>query len=114
MVDLDELLPRARSPRDYLDLVGDPRTDQTVLRALAASPYPFVRTAVASHRLADATTLAAISTVDLHEWDQQHLLAALARHPNADRVLLVRVLAETVALLQQPALAWRAALPGCR
>ena len=102
MVDLDELLPRSRSPRDYLDLVTDPRIDQDVLRVLAASPYSFVRQAVAGHPLADAQTLAALMTEDLDGWDRNHLLATIARHPNADRTVLLRVLRETLALLRQP------------
>jgi hypothetical protein len=62
---IDELLPRARTPADYLNLVTDPRLDQAGLRTLAASPYPFVRRAVAKCPRADATTLAAVVTDDL-------------------------------------------------
>jgi hypothetical protein len=65
VVDINELLPGSRSPRDYLNLVTDTRADQAVLRALAASPYSFVREAVAEHPHADAQTLAAVPTEDL-------------------------------------------------
>jgi hypothetical protein len=102
VVEINELLPRSRSPRDYLDLITDPRIDPDVLRLLAASPYSFVRQAVAGHPLADARTLAALSTEDLDRWDRNQLLATIARHPNADRVVLLRVLRETLVLLQQP------------
>ena len=101
MVNINELLPRSRSPRDYLDLVTDPRTDQDVLRVLATSPYSFVRQAVAEHPLADARTLASLPTDDLDRWDRYHLLATIARHPNTDRMVLCQVLRDTLALLQQ-------------
>jgi hypothetical protein len=39
VVDIDELLPRSRTPRDYLNLVTDPRADQEVLRALAVPAW---------------------------------------------------------------------------
>jgi len=78
VVDINELLPRARSPRDYLNLFTDPRVDQEVLRALAASPYSFVRKAVAEHQLADAQTLAALLPAeDLDRWDRCCLLATI-------------------------------------
>ncbi|BCB88702.1 hypothetical protein [Phytohabitans suffuscus] len=103
MVDIDELLPRSRSPRDYLNLVADPRADQEVLRALAAGPYSFVRKVVAQHLLADAQTLAVpLPTEDLDRWDRCHVLASIACHPNADRTVLRRVLRETLALLREP------------
>ncbi|MEU6074112.1 hypothetical protein [Micromonospora sp. NPDC047074] len=102
MVDISKLLPRSRSPRDYLDLIADPRVDREVLCTLAASPYSFVRMAVAEHPLADAHTLATLSTEDLGGWDRRCLLATIARHPNADRMVLLRVLGETRALLRQP------------
>ncbi|MFD0746093.1 hypothetical protein ACFQ1L_32785 [Phytohabitans flavus] len=103
MADIDELLPRARSPRDYLNLVTDPRVDQEVLRGLAASPYPFVRKAVAAHPLADAQILTALlRTEDLDRWDRCYLLATVAHHPNADRTVLLRVVRQTLALLRQP------------
>jgi hypothetical protein len=102
VVDIDELLPGSRSPRDYLNLVTDPRADQAVLRTLAASPYSFVRKAVAEHPHADAQTLAALPTEDLSRWSRNHLLVTIARHPNADRTVLLRVLGETRMLLKQP------------
>lgn len=50
MAGIDDLLPRERTPADYLRLVGDPRLGQEGLRTLAASPYSFVREAVARCR----------------------------------------------------------------
>lgn len=102
VADIDELLPRSRSPRDYLDLVADPRIGQAVLRALATSPYSFVRQAVAEHPLAEAGTLSALPTDDLDRWDRNRLVATIAQHPNADRAVLLGVLAETLMLLRLP------------
>jgi hypothetical protein len=62
VVDINEWLPRSRSPRDYLDLLTHPGIGQEVLATLAASTYSFVRRAVADHPLADARTLAALRT----------------------------------------------------
>jgi hypothetical protein len=102
VVDIENLLPHSRTPRDYLDLVTDPRIDQEGLRALASSPYPFVRRAVADHRQTDAATLAELLASALSRWEQNYLLKAVAGHPHADRAVLLRVLQETTALLNQP------------
>lgn len=58
MVNLDDLLPRPRTPRDYLDLAADPSIGREVLLALADSEYPFVQIAVAEHPCSDAAVLA--------------------------------------------------------
>ncbi|MEU4621742.1 hypothetical protein AB0G04_17430 [Actinoplanes sp. NPDC023801] len=102
MATFDDLLPPARSPADYLALVGDPRAGQDILRLLAASPYNFVRSAVADSPRADAATLATIRVDDLNCWTRNHILAATARHPNADRSTLLRVLRETRSSLNRP------------
>lgn len=57
VVDIEALLPHACTPRDYLDLVSDPRIDQDGLHTLARSPYSFVRLAVAKDRRANPATL---------------------------------------------------------
>lgn len=69
---------------------------------LARSPYSFVRNAVAKSPRADATTLAAISLEGLDTWTRNSVLAAIARHRNADRAVLLTVLEETRSLLNQP------------
>jgi hypothetical protein len=99
---IDELLPRARTPVDYLNVVTDPRLDQAGLRALGASPYPFVRHAVPTCPRADPATLAAVVTDDLNRWTRNSILAAIARHPNADRPVLLTILHRTRALLDRP------------
>ena len=102
MAGLDDLLPRARTPVDYLNVVTDPRLDQDGLRALATSPYPFVRHAVAACPRSDAATLAAVVTEDLDRWTRNSVLAAIAGHPNADRSVLLTILDRTRVLLGRP------------
>jgi hypothetical protein len=98
---IDDLLPRARTPADYRNLVTDPRLGQEGLRTLASSPYPFVRYAVATCPRADSRTLAAVLTDDLDRWTHYSVLAAIARHPNADRPVLLTILSRTRDLLSQ-------------
>lgn len=74
MVSIEDLLPRSRTPRDYLDLVTDPRIDQEELRALASSPYPFVRRAVAEESRTDAAALAILVSSEPDLWDRNYLL----------------------------------------
>lgn len=102
VVGVEDLLPRSRTPRDYLDLVADPRIDREGLRALASSPYSFVRRAIAENLQADAATLAELLTSEPGRWDRNYLLATIAGHPHADRAVLLQVLRETVSLLNQP------------
>ncbi|XVV13072.1 hypothetical protein ACQP2X_01570 [Actinoplanes sp. CA-131856] len=102
MVDIYELLPRERTPVDYRDLVDDPRIDQEGLRQLGRNPFSFVRSAVARSPRADATTLAAVSLDGLDRWTRNSILLATARHHNADRSTLLKVLRDVRALLNQP------------
>lgn len=102
MADLDDLLPRERTPRHCRDLAGDPRADQAVLRTPAVSPYPFVRAAVAGNPRAEARTPAAIPLDDLSDYARNGLLRTVAEHENADRALLLDVLARAVRLLNAP------------
>ncbi|MFI7493087.1 hypothetical protein ACIBXA_32435 [Micromonospora echinaurantiaca] len=100
-MDIDALLPRARAPRDYLDLVADPRIDQNGLHALARSPYSFVRLAVAKDIRTSAATLTELLAGEFDQWDRNHLLRVIAQHPQADRGVLLTVLQETEVLLRQ-------------
>lgn len=88
------MLPRSRTPRDYLDLVTDPRIDAAGLRVLAQSPYTFVRLAVAKEARADVAALDELLSGDFSQWDRNHLLWLVAQHPQADRGVLLRVLQE--------------------
>ncbi|MCT2279062.1 hypothetical protein M3G91_15700 [Micromonospora chalcea] len=98
-MDIDALLPRARTPRDYLDVVTDPRIDQDGLHALAQSPYSFVRLAVAMDIRTSTATLVELLAGKFDHWDRNHLLQLVAQHPQADRGVLLKVLQETEVLL---------------
>jgi hypothetical protein len=99
--DIEALLPRSRTPRDYLDLVADPRVDAAGMRALARSPYSFVRLAVARDVRTDATTLHELLAGQFSLWDRSCLLRLVAQHPGADRGVLLEVLEEIAAHLGQ-------------
>ncbi|MER5332058.1 hypothetical protein [Micromonospora sp. NPDC002717] len=102
MPDIDTLLPHVRTPRDYLDLVSDPRIDQDGLHTLARSPYSFVRLAVAKDIRTGAATLTELLGGEFDRWDRHHLLRLVAQHPHADRGVLLKVLQEIEVLLRQP------------
>ncbi len=99
MVDIETLLPKARTAQDYLDLVADPRVDEAGLQPLARSPYSFVRLAVAKDPRANTATLAELLTSDLTGWNRNHLLALVAMHPRADRAVLLAALDMVAAAL---------------
>lgn len=102
MADIDRLLPCPRTPRDYLDLVTDPRVDQDGLHALAHCPYSFVRLAVAKDIRTSTTTLAEMLAGEFDQWERNNFLRLVAQHAHADRGVLLRVLRETEVLLRQP------------
>lgn len=100
-MDIEALLPRARTPRDYLDLVTDPRVDQDGLHTLARSPYSFVRLAIAKDIRTSPATLTELLLGEFDQWDRNYLLRLVAQHPQADRVVLLKVLHATEVLLRQ-------------
>ncbi|MGB2570309.1 hypothetical protein ACPFP2_17915 [Micromonospora citrea] len=100
-MDIEALLPRPRSPRDYLALATDPRVDVDGLQALAGNPYSFVRLAVASNVRTDAATLTGLLAGEFSRWERNHLLRVVAGHPQADRAVLLDVLNEVASLLAQ-------------
>lgn len=102
MTNIDGLLPHARTPKDYLELVADPRTDQAALGVLARSTYSFVRLAVARDARTSAATLTDLLAGDFTRWDRNHLLRLVAQNPQADRRALLAVLRKTADLLSQP------------
>ncbi|BCJ39036.1 hypothetical protein Athai_65390 [Actinocatenispora thailandica] len=101
-MDIEELLPHTRTPRDYLDLVADPRLDRDALRVLARSPYSFVRRAVAQDPRTDAVALTELLVGEFDTWEHNCLLRLVAQHPRADRAVLLTVLTDTADLLNQP------------
>jgi len=104
-MDIDDLLPRSRTPADYLRVVDDPRLGEAALHGLAASPLPFMRLAVAGQARASAATLLRVLAGDFDRWDRDRLLFVVAGHPRADRAVLLVVLAEVSTMLRKPQ--WR-------
>ncbi|MER7330767.1 MULTISPECIES: hypothetical protein [unclassified Micromonospora] len=100
-MDIDALLPRARTPQDYLNLVADPRIDQDGLHILARSPYSFVRLAVAKDIRTGPATLIGLLAGEFDQWDRNQLLRLVAQHPQAGREVLLKVLQETEVLLRR-------------
>ncbi|SBT45725.1 hypothetical protein [Micromonospora auratinigra] len=100
-MDIDALLPRTRTPRDYLDLVADPRIDEDGLHRLARGPHPFVRLAVAEDSRTRTATLTELLAGEFGPWDRNRLLRLVAQHPRADRAVLLRVVAQVEALLRR-------------
>ena len=75
-------------PKDYLDLARSSDATVDELRSLAASPYSFVLQAVAEHPNTPTDALGGLLPADPSTWNDYSLLAAVARHPNADGPLL--------------------------
>jgi hypothetical protein len=70
---------RARAVMNY-------PTSKEVLHKLASDPHPYVRQAVASHRLTGAHTLEA-----LHHDTDDNVLRSVAKHPNAPEHVLLKL-----------------------
>lgn len=81
-----------RTPAQYRDLAADPGTDDAVLRALAGCPYPFVREALAANPRTPPDVLARLCGQRSSTWNDNRLLLLVARHPHADRAVLLEVL----------------------
>ena len=99
-MDLDDLLPAARSPADYMRVVDDPRLNYSGLGVLAGSPYSFVRLAVARHQQARAAHLLRLLDGEYTDWDYNAVLLLVARHVGADRPVLLAVLGRAAELLR--------------
>jgi hypothetical protein len=93
-VDIEATMRALHSPVDYRDLASSPHTSDPVLRALADCPYPFVWAALAANPRTPADVLARLSEQHSSTWNDNRLLLLLARHPNADRNVLLKVLGE--------------------
>lgn len=83
-----------RTPADYRDAASDPDADAETLCDLARCPYPFVWQALASNPSAPARVLRELCAKGDSAWNDNRLLRLIAEHPNADRVVLLEVLAE--------------------
>lgn len=95
----DEVPRRFHTPADYRDAARDPDTDVQTLCYLARCPYPFVWQALASNPRTPAHVLDGLCTQRDSAWNDGRLLRLLAEHPNSDREVLLKVLAELEARL---------------
>jgi hypothetical protein len=86
-------------PGAYRDLASNPETNDAVLRALADCPYPFVWHALAANPRTPADVLTHLCMKRDSTWNDNRLLLLVARHPRADRDVLLAVLGQLKALL---------------
>jgi hypothetical protein len=109
-VDVDDLVPAARSPADYLRVVDDPRLSDSGLGELAGSPYSFVRLAVARQQRTSAAHLLRLLDGEYTGRGYNALLLLVAHHARADRRVLLVVLARAAELLRAGARPYAAVL----
>lgn len=96
-------LLRLHTPADYRDAATDPDADVETLRELARCPYPFVWQALASNPSTPACVLRELCSKGDSAWNDNRFLRLIAEHPNADREVLLKVLAELEVRLQSSA-----------
>ncbi|MEV0401773.1 hypothetical protein [Actinoallomurus sp. NPDC050550] len=99
----DDALPAFHTPADQRDVAADPDAGEGVLRHLTDSPYPFVWQALAANPRTPADVLARLCAKTDSAWNDGRLLSLLAGHRNADRPVLLLVLAEVAARLETSA-----------
>jgi hypothetical protein len=93
-------LLRLHTPADYRDAASDPDADVDTLGDLARCPYPFVWQRLASNPSTPARVLCELCSKGDSVWNDNRLLRLIAEHPNADRAVLLNVLAEPEVRLQ--------------
>jgi hypothetical protein len=96
-------LLRLHTPADYRDAASDPDADVGTLCNLARCSYPFVWQALASNPSTPARVLRELCSNGDSAWNDNRLLRLIAEHPNADREVLLKVLAELEVRLQSSA-----------
>lgn len=98
-VDVEATIRGLHEPGAYRDLASNPETSEAVLRALADCPYSFVWRALAANPRTSADILTHLCMKRDSTWNDNHLLLLVARHPRADRDVLLAVLAQLKVLL---------------
>jgi hypothetical protein len=98
-VNVEATVPGLHEPGAYRDLASNPEASDAVLRALADCPYPFVWHALAANPRTPGDVLTHLCMKRDSTWNDNHLLLLLARHPRADRDVLLAVLGQLKALL---------------
>ena len=91
-MDIEQPPQSLHTPADYLRAASDPGAGEDMLRRLAQSPYPFVWQALASNPHTPTGTLNELRSRHDSTWNDNRLLALIARHHNADRTVLLSVL----------------------
>jgi hypothetical protein len=98
-MDVEATMRRLHTPADYRDLARNPDTSDALLSALAACPYAFVWQALAANPRTSADVLTRLCTQRSSTWNDNRLLSLIARHPHADRGVLLEVLGQLKARL---------------
>ncbi|MFD4791166.1 hypothetical protein ACFWN1_29810 [Streptomyces sp. NPDC058459] len=97
------------TPADYLELART-ESDSAVLHGLARCPYPFVWQALAVNPATGPGTLLELSAAQDRAWNDNRLLCLLAKHPSADRTVLLAVRDAVAAKLAKGARPYAAVL----
>ncbi|MFE7504381.1 hypothetical protein [Promicromonospora sp. NPDC057488] len=88
-----------REPGQYRDRALAPTTTPDEMRELAGCPYPFVWQALATRPDVPADVLEALMHRSDTDWNNNRLLALIARHEQANRPVLLSVLEHVQRLL---------------
>lgn len=99
------------SPADYQRWAQDPDISEDSQRLLISKPWPFVYLALAENPATMPEVLLEMAGLEMtSSFDENALLAALARHPRSGRPVLLAVLSRTVLALAREQRAYTASI----
>jgi hypothetical protein len=98
-MDVEAKMRGMHTPADYLTLARDLDSGDALLSALADCQYPFVWEALAANPRTPADVLARLCVKHSSPWSDSRRLLLIARHPRADRTVLLGVLGQLRARL---------------